>query len=150
FLGSRQLLLVLDNCEHLVDACATLVSAILRSCPRIVILTTSREPLRVDGEVAWRVPSLAMPPDDVLLAVSEPAGFDAVHLFVERARDFRRDFRLTPQTAPAVVAICRQLDGIPLAIELAAARLPVLSPQQIAARLTDRFDVLTVGSRNAA
>jgi non-specific serine/threonine protein kinase len=149
FLGPRHLLLLLDNCEHLVDACAALASAILRACPHVVLVATSREPLRVDGEVAWRVPSLALPPDDVPLPETEPAGFDAVHLFVERARDVQRNFRLTPQNTATVVTICRQLDGIPLAIELASARLTTLSPQQIAARLTDRFAVLTVGNRNA-
>jgi non-specific serine/threonine protein kinase len=149
FLGHRQLLLVLDNCEHLVEACARLADAFLRSCPRVAILATSREALRLAGELVWRVPSLALPPADATLTGQELAGFDAVHLFVERARDALQDFRLTPENAASVVAICRQLDGIPLAIELAGARLLTLSPPQMAARLTDRFDVLTGGSRTA-
>jgi non-specific serine/threonine protein kinase len=149
FLGHRELLLVLDNCEHLVEACARLADAFLRSCPRVVILATSREPLRLAGELVWRVPSLALPPVDAAVIEPEPGGFDAIHLFVERARDAQRDFRLTPENAASVVSICRQLDGIPLAIELAGARLLTMSLSQIAARLTDRFEVLTGGSRTA-
>ena len=115
FVGDRQALIVLDNCEHLLDACAVLVEALLRACPVLTILATSREPIGVDGEVTWRVPSLSL-------------ADDAIELFTDRARRARPGFR-SPTTRPATVAeICRRLDGLPLAIELAAARLRALSP----------------------
>ena len=128
-------LIVLDNCEHIVDACAELVDALLRSCPKITILATSREALGVARETAWLVPPLA--------------SAEAVQLFVERARATVPSFTLTAANTPAVTEICRRLDGIPLAIELAAARVRVLSPEQIARRLDDAFRLLTTGSRTA-
>jgi predicted ATPase/DNA-binding SARP family transcriptional activator len=141
-------LVVLDNCEHVVDACAELVDTILRGCPELRILATSREALGVKGERAWLVPPLSLPAEDTAdPAVAE--SFEAVRLFVDRARDAIPEFALTPQTTPAVVAICRRLDGIPLAIELAAARVRVLPPEQLSQRLGDAFRVLTGGGRTA-
>jgi predicted ATPase/DNA-binding SARP family transcriptional activator len=134
-LRSRGGVLVLDNCEHLVDACAELVHELLRGCPDLAVLATSREALGVKGERAWLVPPLD--------------NDEAVGLFVERARDVVPRFELTPETEPAVADICRRLDGIPLAIELAAARIRVLPPDQIRQRLDDAFRLLTAGGRTA-
>jgi predicted ATPase/class 3 adenylate cyclase len=147
-LRSRTTLLVLDNCEHLVDACARLVDALLRSCAQLTVLTTSREVLGVAGETVWPVPSLALPAGDGR-ATADPAAYDAVRLFVERAAAARPGFALTVENAPAVDRICRRLDGIPLALELAAARVGFLTPDQIAERLGDHFHLLTGGSRTA-
>ena len=146
-LADRRLLLLLDNCEHLVDACASLVQELLQRCPELHVLTTSRQTLDLDGEVAWRVPSLSLPPvgaDLAHLAVS-----DAARLFVTRAASVRPGFTAAEDDAAAIAAICRELDGIPLAIELAAARLRVLSPQEIADRLDDRFAMLRTSRRGA-
>jgi predicted ATPase/DNA-binding SARP family transcriptional activator len=134
-LADHDVVLVLDNCEHLVDAVARLTATVLESCPRLRVLATSREPLGVPGEVLHPVHPLA------------PA--DAVRLFVERAAAVRPGFRLTADAVPAVEEICRRLDGQPLPIELAAARLRTLSPAEIAARLDDRFRLLTSGARTA-
>jgi predicted ATPase/transcriptional regulator with XRE-family HTH domain len=134
-LRDEQALLLLDNCEHLIQACAELAEALLRTCPHLHILATSREALRVPGETAWRVPSLA-------------AG-EAVQLFAARARAAQPRFALTAQNGAPVAELCGRLDGIPLAIELAASRLNALSVEQIAARLDDRFRLLTGGSRTA-
>jgi non-specific serine/threonine protein kinase len=144
FLGGRHLLLVLDNCEHLAESCASLTETLLRACPHLEVLATSREPLGIAGETVWRVPPLSLPSETL-----PPAESDAVRLFVERARLCRPDFALTDANESAVVAICRRLDGIPLAQELAAARMAVLAAEQIADLLTDRFDLLTSGSRTA-
>jgi non-specific serine/threonine protein kinase len=146
--AAAQRLLVIDNCEHLVEACARVVESLLQACPRLHILATSREPLRVGPEVIWRVPALSLPEQNHWpLAVL--TGSDAVRLFVERAAVVRPGFALTADNAAAVAEICRRLDGIPLAIELAAARARVLAVEQIAARLDDRFRLLTGGSRTA-
>ena len=144
----RHALLVLDNCEHLVDACAELAHALLRGCPDLRILATSREALGVKGERAWLVPPLSLPtgPD---VNPEEAESFEAIRLFVERARDVLPDFALTAESTHAVVDICRRLDGIPLAIELAAARVRVLPPQQIRQRLDQAFQLLTAGGRTA-
>ena len=144
-IADRDFLLVLDNCEHLVDACAALADGLLRRCPGLRVLTTSREALGVTGETAWLVPPLSLP------APGEAAidGAEAVQLFVERARAVQPMFELTPDNRAAVAQICRRLDGLPLALELAAARLRVLGPEQIAARLDDRFRLLTTGNRAA-
>ena len=144
-IGNRRLMLVVDNCEHLIAPCAELAERLLRACPGLRILATSREPLRVPGEVTWRVPSLALPdiasgPD---LAALE--GYEAVRLFGERASDVAAGFRLTDENAAAVVEICLRLDGMPLAIELAAARAALLSPTQIAERLRESLAVLGEG-----
>jgi len=147
-LRGRELLLVLDNCEHLVDACAALADLLLRGCPDLRILATSREALGIRGERAWLVPALSLPPE----GASTPEALEsaeAVRLFVERARDVQSGFELNEANAGAIADICRRLDGIPLAIELAAARVRVLPPEQIQARLDDAFRLLTSGSRTA-
>jgi predicted ATPase len=146
-LQSKQPLLVLDNCEHLIEASAQLVETLLRSCVKLRILATSRELLGVAGEAAWRVPPLSLPDPEGLVTAESLAQYEAVRLFTERARATLSTFTVTDQNAPALAQICRRLDGIPLAIELAAARVKVLSVEQIAARLDDRFKLLTGGSR---
>jgi predicted ATPase/DNA-binding SARP family transcriptional activator len=148
-LAERRLLLVLDNCEHLLDACARLTDALLRTCPDVVVLATSREPLRVGGEVTWRTPSMALPDLRHLPPVDELSELESIRLFVERARDAAPGFALNETTAPAVAEICVRLDGMPLALELAAARTSALAPAQIAARLDDALRILGRGSRSA-
>jgi non-specific serine/threonine protein kinase len=170
-LRPRQLLLVLDACEHLIEACAALADALLRACPGLRILATSRQPLGIAGETTLRVPSLSLAPSldgpplpsagtgeagagvGGLPTAPERGQFsaepEAIRLFVERARAAVPAFTLTDRNLAAVVQICRRLDGIPLALELAAARATVLSPEQIAVRLGDRFRLLTGGSRTA-
>lgn len=146
-LGSKTLLIVLDNCEHLIDPCARLVESVLRTCPHVKFLATSREPLAAAGETTFRVPSLGLPDSDQLPPVDTLANVEAVHLFVDRAIAARSDFRLTDGNARAVTQICLRLDGMPLAIELAASRVTSLSVEKIAARLDDRFHLLTSGGR---
>ncbi len=148
-LRHRELLLVLDNCEHLIAACADLVEALLRAAPALRILATSREALGVSGETVCRVPSLSV--QGALAGVAADAVFDseATQLFVERARAVDPAFAATPDNADAIARICRRLDGIPLAIELAAVRTCVLSLEQIEARLQDRFRLLVGGARTA-
>jgi len=147
---TSRVLLVLDNCEHLVAACAELVNSLLRACPQVKILATSREVLNVPGETVWRVPTLSLPslrpPLPTLETLSQ---FEAVRLFIDRALSVLPSFTVTRGNVPAIAQICSQLDGLPLAIELAAARVKVLSPEQIAARLDDQFRLLTGGSRTA-
>lgn len=144
----RKCLLILDNCEHVLAVCAKFVAFTLQNCAQVQILITSREPLRIAGEQIFMVQPLRLPNVESA-APAVLAQFDAVQLFLARARAIAPNFALTEVNAPAVLAICRQLDGIPLAIELAAARLNVLSPQQIAARLDDRFRLLSAGNRAA-
>ncbi|MGH2389011.1 MAG: ATP-binding protein, partial [Chloroflexota bacterium] len=148
-LRDRRLLLVLDNCEHLVAACADLAAALLRACPGLRILATSREGLQVSGECLWRVPSLTVPDPGHPLPPELTGSYEAVRLFVARARERRSDFTLNSQNARAVAEICARLDGIPLAIELAAARVGSLAVEGVAARLDDRFRLLTGGPRTA-
>ncbi|WP_231983683.1 LuxR C-terminal-related transcriptional regulator [Mycobacterium sp. E2733] len=136
FFRDKKVLLLLDNCEHLLDACVSLVEELLRTCPHLTILATSREPLGVPGELSWRVPSLA-PADE------------AIELFTDRARRARPDFGATEENSAVVEEICRRLDGMPLAIELAAARIRSLSLHQILDSLHDRFRLLTGGARTA-
>jgi len=143
----KSLLLVMDNCEHMLSACAELAEALLPVCSTLRILATSREPLGVPGEAVWRVPSLSVPGMGRLPTVGHLVQYEAVRLFVERATSGQPGFRLMDNNAPAVVQVCRRLDGIPLAIELAAARVKVLTVEQIAARLDDRFRLLTGGSQ---
>jgi predicted ATPase/DNA-binding XRE family transcriptional regulator len=145
----RRLLLVLDNCEHLLDACAALVAALLHGCPQLAVLATSREALGIAGEGVWRVPSLALPELEPVPAPEVLAQVEAVRLFGERARAVQPQFAVTAQNARAVTQICRRLDGIPLALELAAAQLRGLSSERLAARLDQRFRLLTGGSRTA-
>jgi predicted ATPase len=149
FLATRTLLLVLDNCEHLLGASAALADAILRSAPGLTVLATSREALRIPGEVVFRVPSLDIPDPERTLAPSELLGFEAARLFVERATAVAPGFVLDEQNAADVVRICFRLDGLPLALELAAGRLGALSPAAIAERLDDRFRLLRSGNRAA-
>ncbi len=147
-LQSRELLLVMDNCEHLVADCARLVEDLLRHCARLKIIATSREPLGIGGEQLWRVPSLSLPEVDHA-PLETVRATEAAHLFVDRALAANPTFHLTEWNAPTVARICRRLDGIPLAIELAAARVKALSAEQIAARLDNRFRLLTGGGRTA-
>jgi predicted ATPase/DNA-binding SARP family transcriptional activator len=149
YLTDRDLLLIADNCEHVLPATADLVNQALRAAPLVRVLATSREPLGVDGEVIWRVPSLGLPPEGADLLPDEAIAADAVGLFVERAAQARPGFALTGGNTAAVVEICRRLDGIPLAIELAAARARALTPSEIADRLDQRFTLLTGGPRAA-
>ncbi len=146
-LRPKSLLLVLDNCEHLLAACASLIDALLRVCPGVRVVATSREALGVPGETIWRVPSLSVPDLTRLPAHDQLMQYEAVRLFVERAASSHRGFRMTEGNGRAVAQVCHRLDGIPLAIELAAARVQALAVEQIAARLDDRFGLLTGGSR---
>ncbi|MGH2785588.1 MAG: ATP-binding protein [Actinomycetota bacterium] len=146
FLSVRGALVVLDNCEHLIDTCAALATSILRSAASVRIIATSREPLGVSGETAWRVPSLGLPTG---VELREIAAADSVRLFVERAHALDTTFELTIDNAADVSKICTRLDGIPLAVELAAAYVPALAPSEISARLSDRFKLLWGGSRGA-
>jgi predicted ATPase len=148
-LGERQLLLMLDNCEHLIEACAELGDAFLRRCPELRILATSREPLRTAGETTWRVPPLSLPGPLDGQPVDETLRSEAGRLFVERAQAALPEFVLTERRARAIADICRRLDGIPLALELAAARVRALDVEQIALRLDDRFRLLAGASRTA-
>jgi predicted ATPase/class 3 adenylate cyclase len=148
-LRSKSLLILLDNCEHLIAACAQVSELLLRACPNLRILASSREALGISGEVPYRVPSLETPNPASLPALDQLKNVDSIRLFVERAATAKPGFALTRHNAPALAQICYRLDGIPLAIELAASRVKVLSPEQIAARLDDRFRLLTGGSRTA-
>src|SRR5438876_4734629 len=149
FLRGKRLLLIFDNCEQIVSACAVLAEKLLKACPELHILATSREALAVAGETTWRVPSLPVPPAQPLDSFEKLAENPSVRLFVDRSTSVVPDFQLTAGNAPAVAKICRRLDGIPLAIELAAARVKMISPEEIALRLNDRFRLLTGGSRTA-
>ncbi len=148
FLRARNLLLIFDNCEHLVEACAQLADEFLRNAPNIKIIASSREALGIGGETIYRVPSLSLP-NQAQASREALAGFESIQLFVERARAANPKFDLTEKNASSVAQICRRLDGIPLALELAAARVSVFSAEQIATRLDDRFKLLTGGSRTA-
>ncbi|MBI4790440.1 MAG: tetratricopeptide repeat protein, partial [Chloroflexi bacterium] len=148
FLQAKQLLLVFNNCEHLITACAALADRLLSGCAKLKILATSREALGIVGEHPWHVPSLAVPAEPMALPVEQLLQYDAIRLFAERATTLAPRWQAQLH-ALAVAHVCRRLDGIPLAIELAAARLKVLSVEQIAARLDDRFNLLTGGSRTA-
>jgi non-specific serine/threonine protein kinase len=149
YLAERRLLLVLDNCEHLLDACAALAIRLLESSPDLQILATSRDPLAIQGEIAVSVPPLSAPEGDARLH-SEAARFDAVTLFTERAMAVVPEFRLGDDNLAAVVEICHRLDGLPLAIELAAARLRTLPVDEIARRLSDRYQLLSTRMRGIA
>jgi predicted ATPase/class 3 adenylate cyclase len=149
YLHSRKVLLLFDNCEHLIEACARFADLLLRSCKDVKILATSREALGVAGELAWRVPSLSLPDLNHLPAIDQLSQYEAVRLFIERATLVQPRFSVTKENAPALAQICFRLDGIPLALELAAARASVLTIEQIAKRLDDRFRLLTGGARTA-
>jgi predicted ATPase/class 3 adenylate cyclase/DNA-binding XRE family transcriptional regulator len=149
FLRSKRLLLLFDNCEHLISACAQVVGTLLQVCPQLQILATSREPLGIPGENQYYVPTLTTPQIDTELFLEQLNRTEAVRVFIDRAVMVRPTFKLTKANALAVAQICRRLDGIPLAIELAAARAKGLSVEQIAERLDDRFSLLSVGNRTA-
>ena len=146
-LSNKQLLLILDNCEHLITACAELVEALLRACPRLRILTTSREALFVPGEVAWLVPSLSLPDPKHLPAFEQILAYESIQLFGQVATAAWPEFELTPENVGTVARICSRLDGIPLAVEMAAAQTAVMSLSEIATRLSDCFALLTSGQR---
>jgi predicted ATPase len=145
----KHLLLILDNCEHVLEACAQLANLLLRRTPGLKILATSRVHLNLAGEMTYPVPPLALPDPGRAITVPALAQYEAVRLFIERAIAAQTSFHVTNKNAPAVAQICTHLDGIPLAIELAAARIRHLSPDQISSRLDDRFNLLTGGSRTA-
>ena len=147
FVGDRRALLVLDNCEHVVEACAELAEGLLTGCPQLTVLATSREPLAVPGEVTWPVPPLPAPPFGWREDLVTLSRFDAVRLFGDRARRARPDFAITDANAGAVADLCARLDGVPLALELAAARCRSLTPEQIDRQLDQRFRLLTGGAR---
>jgi predicted ATPase len=150
YLEDKSLLLLLDNCEHLLEGCAGLTATLLKRCPRLKILATSREGLNLAGEIIWTVPPLTVPDQAAIrrgLTLAELTGYESTRLFLNRAGAAWPDFKLTSETSPDLAWICLHLDGIPLALELAAARVKVLSLAQINARLAERFKLLTGGSR---
>lgn len=154
YAGARRMLLILDNAEHVLSSAAHLAESLLTTCHNVQILSTSREPLRIAGEQIYPIPSLGMPaPDDLSGPGGDPvaivSGYDSCRLFLERATQSAPDFRLDHRTAPAVATICRRLDGLPLALELAAARVRSLPVEQLTERLDQRFRLLTGGSRTA-
>ena len=148
-LRPRRLLLALDNCEHLIDAAAGVCQRLLASSPGLRLIATSREPLRVAAERVWQVPPLSVAPDGAVATAEEAGRYEAMRLFTDRATASRLGFAIGPANAGTVAALCRALDGVPLAIELAAARVRALSVEQIGARLADRFALLTRGDRTA-
>jgi predicted ATPase/DNA-binding CsgD family transcriptional regulator len=149
FLAEKELLLILDNCEHLLDSCAAVVSAILHGTPAIRVLATSREPLNSEGEFVYPVPPLAIPQANAANSIEQLRQYEAVALFCDRAASASGQFELSPDNYEAVVQLCRQLDGMPLAIELAAVRTRALGVQEIVTRLRRRFELLTGGNRSA-
>ncbi|HLZ30748.1 MAG TPA: AAA family ATPase [Chloroflexota bacterium] len=148
-LAAKHLLLILDNCEHLIEACASLVEALIRGCPSLRVLCTSREALRIAGETVWRVPSLSLPDPALRTTARHLVQSEAVQLFVDRARAVLPEFAYTDRTAMALAEVCRRLDGLPLALELAAAQVALVGVGEISRRLEDRFRLLTRGSRTA-
>ena len=149
YLRAKNMLLLLDNCEHLIEACAPLSERLLQACPNLKILASSREALGIAGEISYRVPSLQAPNPAELPPLEELGKMDSVRLFMDRATTSKPDLTLTEDNASFIAQICFRLDGIPLAIELAASRVKALTPEQIASRLDDRFRLLTGGSRTA-
>jgi predicted ATPase/DNA-binding XRE family transcriptional regulator len=147
FLIRRRTLVVLDNCEHLLDGCAELVGRLLSACPDVKVLATTREAMNIPGEVLWKVGPLTIPDEDCALDGLQSS--EAVALFTDRARAVEPDFEITTQNAGAVTHICRRLDGMPLAIELAASRVRSMAVQELSSRLDDRFLLLTGGTRTA-
>ncbi|HLO17204.1 MAG TPA: adenylate/guanylate cyclase domain-containing protein, partial [Anaerolineales bacterium] len=145
YLRAKQLLFILDNCEHLIEAIAQIADQLLHACPQLKIIASSREALGIAGETVYRVPSLSLPD----LSAKPLLDYESTRLFVERAAKAEPRFHLTDHNASSIAQICRRLDGIPLAIELAAARVKLFTPEQIAERLDDRFKLLTGGSRTA-
>jgi len=148
-LRTKRMLLLLDNCEHVLDACASLSDTLIRHCPHITILASSRQALGISGELTYRVPSLLLPDPEAETSVEILSGIESIRLFSDRARFHQPAFAITTSNAPMLAQVCHQLDGIPLAIELAAARVRVMPVEQIADRLDDCFRLLTGGSRTA-
>jgi predicted ATPase/DNA-binding SARP family transcriptional activator/DNA-binding CsgD family transcriptional regulator len=148
-LRDKEALFILDNCEHLIDAAARLTDTLLDTCPRVRVLATSREPLGVSGELSWLVPSLSVPEEQRPLTAEELEGYESARLFVDRASRRHPGFELRPENATAVAQVCARLEGIPLAIELAAARVGMLSAGQISERLGHSLRLLTGGARTA-
>jgi predicted ATPase/DNA-binding XRE family transcriptional regulator len=149
FLRAKTVLLILDNCEHLLDACAQLADKLLKNCPNLKILATSREALGIIGEALYQVPSLTIPEMHHIETIEKLNKYESIRLFDERAQLVQMDFALTQENASSVAEICSRLDGIPLAIELAAVRVQIFSTEQIASQLNERFHSLTGGSRTA-
>ncbi len=149
YFGASQVVLILDNCEHLVEACARLVDVLLRAAPGLKVLASSREPLKVPGELVFRVPSLLFPPSGQIKFLGELFSYDSIQLFLDGAQAVLPEFQLDEKNEQAVVQICQRLDGIPLAIELAASRAASLGVAEIAARLDQAFRLLTGGSRTS-
>ncbi|HYZ16713.1 MAG TPA: NB-ARC domain-containing protein, partial [Candidatus Acidoferrum sp.] len=151
YLARKRLVLILDNCEHVIAQAADVVGEIMRVCPNVRIVATSREPLKLQGEHVHRLQPLPTPTlaDARRLSASEALGYAAIALFAERAQAVDHLFAITDQNAPTVAAICRRLEGLPFAIELAAARLVALTPKMLLEKLDDRFAILTRGTRKA-
>lgn len=149
YLRDKEMIIILDNCEHLINECAKIAEQLLVKCQKLKILATSREALNCSGEITYRVPPLSLPDPGKKISPEQLTQYEAVRLFIERALVINHKFRVTNENAPALAHICHQLDGIPLAIELAAARVNVLSAEGINERLNDRFKLLTGGKRTA-
>jgi predicted ATPase len=149
YLSDRELMFVFDNCEHLIDVCAATIDHILQHCPGVKVLATSRETLEIKGEIVYQAPSLLIPDPDAEKNIDDLVQYESMQLFIDRAKSVKVDFELTSENAPLVAQICCRLDGIPLAIELAAARVKVMPLELIATRLDDRFHLLTGGGRTA-
>jgi predicted ATPase/class 3 adenylate cyclase/Tfp pilus assembly protein PilF len=149
YLKDKEILLILDNCEHLIETCAGLTEQLLKACPKLKILATSREPMKCSGEQTHSILSLEIPDPKGEISPEQLVQYESVRLFIERALTVNRNFRVNNENAPALAEICRQLDGIPLAIELAAARIKVLTVEKIYDRLSNRFSLLTGGKRTA-
>jgi len=149
FLKEKKILLIFDNCEHLISDCALIIQSLLSKCSGLKILTSSREALRISGEKSFRVPTLSMPGSNEKVTAETVMSYEAVQLFTERALSVKKDFIITNENAPALAKLCRHLDGIPLAIELASARIKILSVEKILENISNRFRLLTGGSRTA-
>jgi predicted ATPase len=148
-LARERVILIFDNCEHVLTACSNFVERFVRSCASASVLATSREPLRVDGETTWRVPSLQVPESHGATTPSDLSLYSACRLFLDRARGVLPTLSITHQNAQAISNICRRLDGVPLAIELAAARVRMFTVPQVDGHLNRAFDFLNSGSRSA-
>lgn len=149
YLRNRELLIILDNCEHLIQGCADTAVVILRNSTKVKLIASSREPLQIPGELVYPVPSLEMPHERMSMTAESALKYEAVRLFTERAILARSDFKLTDENADTITRLCREIDGIPLAIELAAARMRVMSAEQVLGKICDMFRILTGGSRTA-
>lgn len=147
FLATKKLLLVIDNCEHLVEECADLISSILSVCPGVHVLATSRSPLGIEGEVHWRIPTMSYPTEST--GPQDLFGYESVQLFIDRARRVKPGFKITTKVASEIASICAHLEGMPLAVELAAARVKMMTPGEISERLKDRDDLLSTTKRSS-